>query len=487
MIQNFTTIAVFAGPLGAAFTMLALPTTLGGNVGEPMALDPAVRVTIAVTVWMAVWWITEAIPMPVTALLPLTLFPILGINDFKVSASAYAHPLIFLFLGGFLVSIAVQKCGLHRRFAVSILHRVGNQPSHLVGGFMLVTAFLSMWLSNTATTVMMLPIALSIIAGRTENDDFSKCLLIGIAYSASVGGMATLIGTPPNLYIASFFSEVLKTEIGFLQWMMIGLPCTCLLLPSAWFYLTKVHFSLTAIATDKDDKLVGGGLIWGELNREARATLIIFAALVGSWILRPVLTEVEIFGVLVFSRINDASIALLAALALFVVPVGLSKHRSVLNWEDTRDLPWGTLLLFGGGLSLAATIKSSGTDQVIGIWMSGMPALPLVLVSGAIIAVIIVLTELTSNIATTATLVPIFAAAAPLLGLDPNVLVPMIALAASCAFMLPVATPPNAIVFGSGRIRAIEMARAGVVMNVLALLAISVVGYAIIPLVISGQ
>jgi sodium-dependent dicarboxylate transporter 2/3/5 len=487
MKRNFTTISLLAGPIGAGVAILVLPPMLDNAGGVPVPIELGVRTTIAITVWMAIWWITEAIPMPVTALLPLILFPILGINDFKVSATAYAHPLIFLFLGGFLVSIAVQKWGLHRRFAVSILRRVGDRPSHLVGGFMFVTALLSMWLSNTATTIMMLPIALSIVAGRPKDDDFSKCLLIGIAYSASIGGMATLIGTPPNLYIASYFSEVLKTEIGFLQWMMIGLPCSLLLLPSAWFYLTKVHFSLPTESSTEQDKLVGDGLVWRDLDRGARTTLIIFAALVASWIMRPLLAEVEIFGFFPFGRINDAGIALLAALALFAVPVGLSGHQSVLTWEDTRDLPWGTLLLFGGGLSLAATIKSSGADEIIGLWISGVPTHSAIFVSAIIVAVIIVLTELTSNIATTATLVPVFAAAAPLLGLNVEVLVPMIALAASCAFMLPVATPPNTIVFGSGYIRATDMASAGAVMNILALLTISVIGYAIIPAVMSGQ
>jgi sodium-dependent dicarboxylate transporter 2/3/5 len=296
MKRNFTTISLLAGPIGAGVAILVLPPMLDNAGGVPVPIELGVRTTIAITVWMAIWWITEAIPMPVTALLPLILFPILGINDFKVSATAYAHPLIFLFLGGFLVSIAVQKWGLHRRFAVSILRRVGDRPSHLVGGFMFVTALLSMWLSNTATTVMMLPIALSIVAGRPKDDDFSKCLLIGIAYSASIGGMATLIGTPPNLYIASYFSEVLKTEIGFLQWMMIGLPCSLLLLPSAWFYLTKVHFSLPTESSTEQDKLVGDGLVWRDLDRGARTTLIIFAALVASWIMRPLLAEVEIFG-----------------------------------------------------------------------------------------------------------------------------------------------------------------------------------------------
>ena len=485
MNRNLTLIALLAGPLSVCVAMLLLPTATEGTSATPIVIDQSVRITIAVTLWMAIWWITEAIPLAVTALLPLIIFPISGVNTFKVSANAYAHPLIFLFLGGFLVSIAIQKSGLHRRFAVSILRSVGREPSHLVGGFMVATAILSMWLSNTATTVMMLPIALSVITGQPSGSDFSKCLLISIAYSASIGGMATLIGTPPNLYIASYFSEVLNIEIGFVQWMAIGLPCSLLLLPCAWYYLTKVHFSLPLSSPGQDHDLSGEKLVWHELDRGSRVTLVIFVALIAGWILRPFLAETQIFGLAPFNHINDAGIALLAAFALFVVPVNLKDYTAVLVWEDTRGLPWDTLLLFGGGLSLAATIKSSGADEVIGMWVSGIPSYPPIVVSAIIVAVIILLTELTSNIATTATLVPIFVAAAPLIGLDVNVLVPMIALAASCAFMLPVATPPNAIVFGSGHIRALDMARTGFVMNVVALATIATVGYTIVPLIMS--
>ncbi len=476
--------SILAGPLGAVMLYALLPVTFIDHGGEVVALERPVRVVIALACWMAIWWITEAVPMAVTALLPVTLFPVLGLTSFKVAAQAYAHPLIFLFLSGFLVSIALQKWGLHRRFAVSLLRRAGTEPTRLIGGFMLVTAFLSMWLSNTATTIMMLPIALSVVGKSEDDGDFAKCLLLGIAYSASIGGMATIIGTPPNLYVASYFNDVLGMEIGFLTWMAIGLPCVALLLPTAWIYLTRIHFSLPEEAVDATIVIEGRPLVWRELDRGGRATLMVFAAVVCGWITRPWIADLTVFGYTPLARLSDAGVALIGACALFVVPVDIGRRKFVLDWPDTHDLPWGTLILFGGGLSLAATINATGADQVIGHWVSRLPPLSPLLLATMIIGLVVLLTELTSNIATTATLVPVLAAAAPLLGLDREILIAMVALAASCAFMLPVATPPNAIVFGSGRIRAPEMAAAGAVMNLIALVVISLVGYAVIPLVL---
>ncbi|MFT4581098.1 MAG: sodium-dependent dicarboxylate transporter 2/3/5 [Gammaproteobacteria bacterium] len=483
MQVNLVKVSIIAGPMSAAVAYFSLPGTYFNGTGDAVLINYGARVAIALAVWMAFWWITEAIPMAVTALLPLIVFPILGIGSFKASAQAYAHPLIFLFLGGFIVSIALQKWGLHRRFAVSLLRRVGNEPAQLVGGFMLATAVLSMWMSNTATTIMMLPIALSVIGGRSDNTEFAKCLLLGIAYSASIGGMATLIGTPPNLFVASYFNDVLQIDIGFLRWMLIGVPCSVILLPSAWLYLTRFRFVLTRSANSVDQSVSGAGLVWRELDFAARATLIIFLALVSAWLLRPLVKDICVLGYFPFINFSDAAIALIAAATLFAFPVDVEQRKFILDWADTRDLPWGTLILFGGGLSLAASINSTGADQVIGQWISRTPGYSPIVLIAMIVALVIFLTELTSNIATTATLVPVLAASAPLLGLDVEVVVPLIALAASCAFMLPVATPPNAIIFSSGLISGTDMAKAGLMMNVLALLVITSVGYLIIPLV----
>lgn len=477
-------ISIVAGPVCAVLLYLGLPSSYLDDGGVAIALDGRVRVVLAVAAWMAIWWITEAIPMATTALLPVTVFPVLGSVSLKAAAEPYAHPLIFLFFGGFLVSIAVQKWALHRRFAVSLLRRIGDDPARIVGGFMLATAFLSMWLSNTATTIMMLPIALSVLGREQKDGGFEKCLLLSIAYSASIGGMATIIGTPPNLYVASYFSDVLGIEIGFINWMMIGLPCAALLLPTAWWYLTRIHFSLPERIRSDAAAISGHGLVWTELDRGGRATLLVFGALVGAWMIRPWVSEVTVFGVAPLAQLTDTGVALLAAITLFVIPVDLGRRKFVLDWSDTQELPWGTLILFGGGLSLAATIHATGADQVIGLWVSRMPPISPIVMITVLVGLVILLTELTSNIATTATLVPILAAAAPLLSLDQNMVIVMVALAASCAFMLPVATPPNAIVFGSGRIRAPEMASAGAIMNLFGLLVISVAGSVLIPMML---
>ncbi len=481
---DFLKLSILSGPGCAFLFYFAVPSTFLDDTGAVVELDHRVRMVIAIAAWMAIWWITEAIPMAATALLPVTLFPVLGVTSLKAAAEPYAHPLIFLFLGGFLVSIALQKWGLHRRFAVSLLRRVGRDQARVVAGFMLVTAFLSMWLSNTATTLMMLPIALSVIGAQEQDSDFAKCLLLSLAYSASIGGMATLIGTPPNLFVAAYFTDVLGIEIGFVRWMAIGAPCVALLLPTAWLYLTRIHFSLSRNENNRVADIAGSGLVWAELDRGGRSTLLVFCALVFGWVIRPWIGELTIFGAVPFSRLSDTGVALLAALALFVIPVDLRRRRFVLDWPDTIEVPWGTLILIGGGLSLAATINVTGADQIMGMWISRMPLMPPIVMITLVVALVILLTELTSNIATTATLVPVLASSAPLLLLEPDMVIVVVALAASCAFMLPVATPPNAIIFATGRIRAPEMAAAGLAMNIFALVVISVVGYALIPLVL---
>ncbi len=482
MIRDRSLIALFAGPLSALVLYLVLPTEIIDVHGERILLSRDIRVVISTTTCMAIWWISEVVPLAVTALLPLALFPLLDLLSFKETAQAYAHPLIFLFFGGFLVSIALQKWGVHRRFAVSLLRRVGQQPTHIIGGFMFVTAFLSMWLSNTATTIMILPIALSVIGVNPGN--FAKCLLLSVAYSASIGGMATIIGTPPNLYVASYFSDAMGREIGFLDWMAFGLPCVALLLPAAWFFLTHVFFSFNGNSRDEIGTIDGPELVWRELDRGARYTLVIFGLLVFAWVTRPWINDLRFFGRQPFAHLTDAGSAILAACALFVVPLHSKQKRFVLDWGDVAELPWGTLILFGGGLSLAAAVNTTGADAVLGVCLSRLPLIsPLVAVI-AILALVIFLTELTSNIATTATLVPVLAAAAPLLGLDSQTTIVLVALAASCAFMLPVATPPNAVVFSSGILPAPQMAAAGLRMNIIALLIFSLLAYQIVPFVL---
>lgn len=491
-------VGLVAGPLAGAALAALLPDAAGPDAP---GLDPAGRATAAVAVWMAIWWISEAIEVYATALLPLVLLPLLGARTMHEAAAPYAHPLIFLFLGGFLLALAMERWGLHRRLALLALNLVGERPARLVGGFMAVTAGLSMWVSNSATAVMMLPVAVSVIelaerggaSGRDPSQsgagadpptpaarNFALCLLLGVAYGASIGGIATPIGTPPNLFLLSFVQDHLGREISFVRWMGVGLSLVALFLPLAWWLLTRVLYPVA------DDPIEGGGRFaraslaaLGPMSRGERITLAVFLLAAGLWLTRPWLSALEVAGVRPLAGLTDPGIAMLAALLLFLAPVDRRRRVFALRWETTLRLPWGVLLLFGGGLSLAGAIRDNGIGELIGGQATALAGLPSVLVVAGVVAVILFLTELTSNTATTATLIPILAAVAPGLGLDPLLLLVPAALAASCAFMLPVATPPNAVVFGSGRVTIPEMSRAGIWLNLLGIGIVTLVTYAV--------
>ncbi|MEQ8496037.1 MAG: DASS family sodium-coupled anion symporter [Gammaproteobacteria bacterium] len=464
-------LAVCAGPLLATLVFLLLPATYLDSGGLEIELTRAARGTLALAAWMAAWWLTEAIPVPATALLPLALFPLLGLADIDVVASAYAHPLIFLFFGGFLLSLAIEKWALHTWIAHHVVAFAAGNARRLVGGFMLVTAGASMWLSNTATTVMMLPIALSAI-GEVERDApalapaFSRCLLLGIAYAASIGGMGTLIGSPPNLFVASFLTERFDYTLDFRGWMLLALPVVMVFLPLVWWLLTRV---LAPVPARLPLTPPAHRTAWGALPRGARRVALVFALAVLAWMTRTALNAWEIGGMRPFAALSDTGVAMLAGLALFVVPDGAGRGARLMQWEDAERLPMGTLILFGGGLALAATISATGADRFIGAQLVALRGVPAWCVMLAVVAGVVFLTELTSNIATTTTLAPILAAAALASGLDVVGIVVVTALAASAAFMLPVATPPNAIVFGSGRVSVTDMARAGFLVNLLAI------------------
>lgn len=458
-------LGLLLGP--AAFVlMLLLP--------PPPGLEPVAWRVAATAVLMAMWWVTEAVPIPVTGLLPLALFPILGVGSVGEASAPYADPLIFLFLGGFLIALGLEKWNLHRRIALGVISAVGARPAGLVGGFMLATAFLSMWVSNTATAVMMLPIGLSVIGllrreGEDDADGFAPALLLGIAYAASIGGLATLIGTPPNALLAAFMRRTYGVEIGFAQWMAVGLPVTVVLLGCAWLILTRLVFALP-----RDSIAGSAALIRGEVEALGRLTVpewrvgLVFAAAALLWVARPAL------GGLLPAGVNDTVIAILAGVALFVIPAGRGAPpgATLLDWEAAKRLPWGVLLLFGGGLSLAAAIGKSGLAAWIGSGFAALGAWPVLLVVVLVTAAIVFLTELTSNTATAAAFLPLMASVAPVLGADPFLLTIPVALGASLAFMLPVATPPNAIVFGSGRLTVAQMARAGFLLNLAGIVAI---------------
>ncbi len=476
-------LAIVAGPCVAIIVYMLLPRHYLAAGGDPVALGAAARGTLAVGSWMALWWIAEAVPVAATALVPVAVFPLLGLNDLASVTASYAHPLIFLFFGGFLLSLAIEKWRLHAWIAQAVVGLTAGDARYMVGGFMLVAAFASMWLSNTATAIMMLPIAAAIIAGTDagsapgEADKFARCLLLGIAYGASIGGTATLIGSPPNLFAASYLQEHFGVALDFRRWMAIALPVALVMLPLTWLLLTRV---IAPFDRSVAPALPAAPLRFAELPRAARRVALVFALAVLGWLTRSQLNALEIGGLVPFAHLTDTGIALLAGLALFVLPADADGER-LMDWEDAERLPFGTLLLFGGGLALAATVTASGADRFIGAQLAGLAGTPPWLVLCIVIAAVVFLTELTSNTATTTTLVPILAAGAVVLGLAPTSLIVVTALSASCAFMMPVATPPNAIVFSSGRVPVAVMARSGLLVNLLAIAVITVLALTWIP------
>lgn len=466
-------IGLLVGPLLLVLVLL---------VPAPEGLSPAGWRTVAVGVLMATWWVTEAIPIPATALLPLVLFPTLGVSGMDEAAAPYANPLVFLFLGGFVLALAMQRWALHRRIALSIVRAVGTRPHNLVLGFMLATAFLSMWVSNTATAVMMLPIGLSVIdlvlrgeaAPDPGHSHFAVCLMLGIAYGASIGGLATLIGTPPNALLAGFMLETYGVEIGFAQWMMVGVPLVAVTLPLTWLVLTRLVFPIRLREIPGGREMIDGELrTLGPLSRAEKWVGAVFVATALAWISRPLLEDVV-------PGLSDTSIAIAAALVLFATPVSLRRGEFLMNWEWAERLPWGVLLLFGGGLSLADAVRTTGLAQWIGSALQGLGGWPTVALVLVVTTLVIFLTELTSNTATAAAFLPVVAALAVGLGENPLLLAVPTALAASCAFMMPVATPPNAIVFGSSFITVPQMARAGLVLNLLFIAAITLLTYTLV-------
>jgi len=450
--------------LGLFLAMLWLPGPAGFEV-------PAWR-TAALAALMAVWWASEALPIPATAMLPLAAGPLLGIVPVEQAGSGYGSSTIFLILGGCLLALALERWQLHRRIAFLIVTRAGSSARGLVLGVMAATAFVSMWVSNTSTTLMMLPVAVSIAAivapeqgaadGARRN--FSTVIVLGIAYAATIGGVATLIGTPTNALAVAFMEQTYGVRPSFAEWLIFGLPCTLLLLPLTWWVMVRwTHpFDLPDISAARE-------LVRAELRAlgpmsvpEKRVAAVGFAA-AAAWITSPWLKAVPGLG-----DLSDMGIAMLAGLALFVLPAGGGQGGSLLAGEDFRRVPWDTLFLFGGGLALAALIQGSGLSRHIGELLVGIAGWPPVAVTAVVVLVILFWTELTSNVATAATFMPVLAAMATATGQPVIELLAPAAVAASCAFMLPVGTAPNAIVYGSGRVRIRDMMRAGFVVDILA-------------------
>ena len=452
---------------------------------NPVDLSEQGLSILASTLWVAIWWITEAVPIYVTALIPIILFPLSGGLELKQTTAAYGHKFVFLFVGGFILAIAIEKWRLHKRIALNIISLVGTKKSNIILGFMIATAFLSMWISNTATAVMILPVGLAIISQlkdnpktiQNENLVFGKTLMLAIAYSASIGGMATLIGTPPNLVLAGVIKTSYNIEINFLQWMSFGLPISILLLFICWKYLTSIAYKF-------DDQNFDSGLneindqlkSLGKISYEEKSVMIVFIGTALAWITQSFIIKKYI------PEIDDTIIAIIAAVILFILP-NKEGDQKLLSWDDAVKLPWGILLLFGGGMALAKGFDTSGLAIWIGSQMSFFNAIPLLALLCLLVAMVNFLTEITSNLATTAMLLPVLVALAETIGVNPYYLLVGATVAASCAFMLPVATPPNAVVFGSKILKIDDMIKKGFWMNLISIFILTAAVYWLLPII----
>ena len=473
-------IGLFLGPfIAVGMTFMDIP--------EGMS---AVAFKVAIMgILMAIWWATEAVPIAVTAMLPLVLFPLFGVSSIQDAATPFANKVIYLFLGGFIVAFAMQRWNLHKRIALTILQYVGGDGKSLVAGFMFVSAALSMWVMNTSTTMMLLPIAISVITvisstnkhiSDRESEDFQYSILLGIAYASTIGGMSTLVGTAPNAMMAAFLFETYEIQVNFSEWMLIGVPLSFVMVPLAWLSLTKWVFHVnfkTNHSGQESLRIMKNDL--GVISKPEIRVGIVFLLMALAWILRPLLIKISFL-----SDLDDSSIAMAGAILLFIIPSGDKEDPLLLRWEHLSSLPWSILILFGGGLSLATAVSNSGLAEWIGSNLSSVGSLPLPLLVMSIAMMIIFLTELTSNIATTATFLPVIGAIAIEMGINPIILAAPVTLAASCAFMLPVATPPNAIVFGSGLLRIPRMIRAGIALNIIGIIIVTTLSITLVPYIL---
>jgi len=476
MPMNKRHIGLVLGPLAFVYIILFF---------HPEGLGAAANAVLATVTWVAIWWITEAISIAITALLPIILFPLTGGLALGETTASYGHKYIFLYIGGFILAIAIEKWNLHKRIALSIIKIVGTNVVNIILGFMVATAFLSMWISNTAATVMILPMGLAIVAQLNDNPDtiqnenmiFGKALMLAIAYSASIGGISTLIGSPTNLVLAGIVETTFGHEITFSQWFLFAFPIALVLLLICWKYLTGHAFKF------KQKAFPGGrGEIerqhraLGRMSHEEKVVLAIFAFTAFAWISRSFLLQ----GII--PNIDDTIISISTVMLLFVAPAS-KKGERILLWKDAVKLPWDIVLLFGGGLALASGFESSGLALWIGGKLEALDTLPFILALAAVIVLVNFLTEITSNIATVAMILPVLITLAPILGIHPYYLMMGATIAASCAFMLPVATPPNAVVFGSGYLNMSDMVGKGIWMNLISTAIVTLFVYFLVPMI----
>jgi sodium-dependent dicarboxylate transporter 2/3/5 len=458
-------IALLLGPIICIFLLILFHWIDTG-------LKPVAERVLAVMAWMLVWWIGEAIDLAVTALLPIVLFPLLNIMDVENTTKSYGNSVIFLFMGGFLIALALERCNLHLRIALNIVKMTGTKPNRIILGFMFATAFLSMWISNTATTVMMLPIATSVLAllDTQEGDNkgmqnFALTLLLGIAYAATIGGCGTIIGTPPNTVFASIINKMYGYEVSFGQWALFGVPFSLALLLANYFIM--VHWlypnrlgDFAQVGKVIDDKLEA----LGKMRKAEKITLVIFVVTALMWIFRDLINQ-YCATQKVALKLDDTMIAIAGGLAVFLTPLSWRKGEFLMQWEDTKKMPWGILMLFGGGLSLSSALDQSGIIQTIGNGVAGYSYLNIWVIVSILVILGVFMSEVMSNVAMVAVMTPVVAALAIGMKQNPLLFTIPVTLAASCAFMLPMGTPPNAIVFASGRIKFFQMVKVGFVLN----------------------
>ncbi len=470
-------LGLFLGP--ALFALISF-------INPQTYLNPDAWTVIGIALWMITWWITEAAPIPVTAILPIVLFPLTGIFTIDEATAPYANKIIFLFMGGFMLGLAMEKHNLHKRIALNLIKKTGTNPNGIILGFMLTTAFISMWISNTATTVMMLPIALSItsLLDIGANSDkgkkrFALALMLSIAYAANVGGTATIIGTPPNVAWVGFMNDMLGYEVTFSRYLAIGLPICIIMLGVVYLMLTRVLFPSHINNLAQSGQVIDEQLKeLGKINKAEKRVALIFVVTALTWILRGTIND--LIGT---NLLSDAMIAMAGGILMFITPVDIKKGEFLMNWEYTQKLPWGILILFGGGLTLAKAMEKSDIVQVVGESIAGTGELNQILLIAGLTAFMLFMTEIMSNIALVVIFLPVVIGISQSLDVNPMYLTIPVTLASSYAFMMPISTPPNAIVFSSGMIRMKDMMRAGVLLNIIAILLLVVLSQTLVPLI----
>ncbi|MEQ9438102.1 MAG: DASS family sodium-coupled anion symporter [Cyclobacteriaceae bacterium] len=475
-------IGLLAGPL--LFLLIYFLVSIDG-------LDPKAIKVLAVAGWMVLWWVTETVPLPVTALLPLLLFPILDIFPIAEATAPYASPIVFLFMGGFLIALAMERRNLHRRIALNLIRLTGTNANGIILGFMLATAFLSMWISNTATTVMMLPIAVSVIDLLQDQQPegagdgyrkFALGLMLCIAYSANIGGTTTIIGTPPNVVMVGYMQEFYGREIAFGRWLFVGIPICVVLLTCTYLLITRVLFR------HRLKRLAGSGEIiasklreLGAMSRAEKLVAAVFALTAFCWIFQTTLNDW-----LGDRYLDNTIVAMGGGLLMFIIPASLRKQEYLLDWKSTERLPWGILLLFGGGLCLAKGMETTGVVQLVGERLAGEGTISIPVLILALTGFSLFITEIMSNVALTVIFIPVVLGIANSLNMEPMLLVVPVTIASSCAFMMPVSTPPNAIVFSSGHIRIIDMVKAGFFLNIISILVLLLIALTVVQWVYGG-